>query len=146
MRFKECERRDRVKGKWFLIPAAIAVAAMVILVMRLTGGETGGDADSSTKTTTTTTTTTTALAEEAVTPDHLSFTGKVLEVDGDSVLMECHDKDKFDTVWVYFAQTEATPQIGQEYTIVYEDMVMPSLPPRITAVEMKLVYSAPLTE
>ena len=86
---------------------------------------------------TTTTTAATEPTEETALPGQLTFTGKVLEVDGDSVLMECYDKDKFDTVWVYVASTDATPQVGEEYIVTYEDMMMPSLPPRITAVTME---------
>lgn len=89
-------------------------------------------------TTTTATTTTTAEPTESVyAPGHLTFTGKVLEVAEDSVLMECYDKDKFDTVWVYVADTAANLQVGEEYLVTYEDMMMPSLPPRITAVQME---------
>lgn len=77
------------------------------------------------------TTTTTELTDA----NTLSFTGMVLKVDGDSVLMECYDKDKFDRVWVYMGEyIEQSNWLGREYTIDYEDMVMPSLPPRITMV------------
>ncbi len=69
-------------------------------------------------------------------PNTLSFTGKVLELDGDSVLMDCYDKNRFDTVWVHLP-ADVTPQVGEEYTVTYEDLVMPSLPPRITAVKME---------
>ena len=67
----------------------------------------------------------------------LSFTGTVLEIEGDSVLMDCHDKAVFDTVWVYLPALDAVPQVGETYTVLYEDMMMPSLPPRITAVRME---------
>lgn len=132
-----------MKRTWFWIPVAVIVIALILLLLAH-GGVFESEQDATVPTATESTTTTEPAAPEA--PIHLTFKGKVLEIDGDSVLMECHDKNKFDTVWVYFAQTDATPQIGQEYTVTYEDMVMPSLPPRITAVEMELVYSAPLTE
>ena len=70
-------------------------------------------------------------------PNTLSFTGKVLELDGDSVLMDCYDKNRFDTVWVNVSAIGITPRVGEEYTVTYEDLVMPSLPPRITAVKME---------
>lgn len=142
-----------MKGKWFLIPGAIAVAALVILILRMTAflPETDPAQEDKPSTTTTasttatapTTTTTTAPAEDVVTPGHLSFTGKVLEVDGEMALMENYDKDKFDTVWVTVSQTGVAPKVGEEYTVTYEDMMMPSLPPRITAVQMELVSSTP---
>ncbi len=92
---------------------------------------------------TTTTTTTTSTTEEA--SNAFCFTGKVLEVNDGMALMDCYDKEKFDTVWVNYANTPAvTPQIGEVYSVVYEDLVMPSLPPRIFAVEMTLLYAEPL--
>lgn len=96
-----------------------------------------------TTTTTTTTATATTPTEEAVNP--FRFTGKVLEVNDGMALMECYDKDKFDTVLVNYSNTPSvTPQIGEVYNVVYEDLVMPSLPPRIFAVEMTLLYSESL--
>lgn len=70
-------------------------------------------------------------------PNTLSFTGKVLELDGDSVLMKCLDSDRFDTVWVNVSATGITLQVGEEYVVYHEDLVMPSLPPRITAIKLK---------
>lgn len=87
--------------------------------------------------TTTTAKTTTEATQPVDAPGQLYFTGKVLEVTEDSVLMECYDKDKFDTVWVYVASIATDPQVGEEYLVTYEDMMMPSLPPRITAVQME---------
>lgn len=128
-----------MKQKWLWIAAAVLVVAVIVLVLRLTvfAPETDPDPIPTPSDTTPTTTTTTAPVEDVVTPANLHFTGKVLEVDGDSVLMECYDEDKFGTVWVNYAQIlSVTPQIGEEYIVVYEDLIMPSLPPRITAVEM----------
>ena len=136
-----------MKQKWLWIAAAILVVAVIVLVLRLTvfAPETDPDPTPTPSDTTPTTTTTTAPVEDVVTPANLHFDGKVLEVDGDSVLMECYDEDKFGTVWVNYAQIlSVMPQIGEEYTVVYEDLIMPSLPPRITAVEMRLLY--PLTD
>lgn len=79
--------------------------------------------------------TTTTTTEEAPPPDALHFTGRVLETDGDSVLMKCLDSDRFDTVWVH-VPAAVTPRVGEEYVVYHEDLVMPSLPPRITAVRM----------
>ena len=61
--------------------------------------------------------------------------GKVLEVEGDSVLMDCYLKTRFDTVWVS-VPADVTPQVGEEYTVYHEDLVMPSLPPRVAAIRM----------
>lgn len=65
----------------------------------------------------------------------LSFTGKVKQVEGRSVLMECADVPQFSNgVWVELGDAELDPMVGETYIITYEDIVMPSLPPRITAV------------
>ncbi len=128
-----------MKQKWLWIAAAILVVAVIVLVLRLTvfAPETDPDPTPTPSDTTPTTTTTTATGWFAVTPANLYFTGKVLEVDNGMALMECYDKDKFDTVLVNYAGTPSvTPKVGEEYIVTYEDMVMPSLPPRIFAVEM----------
>ena len=66
---------------------------------------------------------------------NLSFTGKVKQVEGRSMLMECYDVGKFfQDVWVELGDIELDPKVGEEYVVVYEDLMMPSLPPRITAV------------
>ena len=77
-----------------------------------------------------------ADTEEVYVPETLSFVGKVLEVEGDSVLMDCYLKTRFDTVWVS-VPADVTPQVGEEYTVYHEDLVMPSLPPRVAAVRME---------
>lgn len=65
----------------------------------------------------------------------LSFTGKVKQVEGRSVLMECTDVPQFSSgVWVELGDAELDPMVGETYVVTYEDIVMPSLPPRITAV------------
>ncbi len=129
----------------FMNVLILTLAVMALLLTACAQSQPAQTPETTTEATTTVTTTTTTTEVEEM-PAELSFKGKVLEVDGDQVLMECHDKTKFDMVWVYFAQTDATPQVGQEYTVFYEDMVMPSLPPRITAVSMTLLFSEPLTE
>ncbi len=123
-----------MKKKWLWMAAAILVVAVIVLVLRLTvfAPETDPDPDP-TPTPSDTTTTTTAPVEDVVTPASLHFDGKVLEVDGDSVLMECYDKEKFDTVWVNIAAVGTTLEVGDVCGVIYEDLVMPSLPPRITA-------------
>lgn len=78
-----------------------------------------------------------AEEDDVYIPNTLSFTGKVLELDGDSALMDCYDKNRFDTVWVNISGLDVTPQVGEEYVVYHEDLVMPSLPPRITAVKME---------
>ena len=74
---------------------------------------------------------------EVESPDStaLSFTGKVKQVEGRSVLMECTDVPQFSNgVWVELTSGIVTPEVGETYKVTYEDIVMPSLPPRITAV------------
>lgn len=68
---------------------------------------------------------------------NLSFTGRVKQVEGRSVLMECYDVGKFfQDVWVELGDLPVHPQVGEEYVVAYEDMMMPSLPPRITAISL----------
>lgn len=65
----------------------------------------------------------------------LSFTGTVKQVDGHAMLMETDDVAQFNSgVWVELGDIELDPMVGETYTVTYEDIVMPSLPPRITAV------------
>ena len=65
----------------------------------------------------------------------LSFTGKVKQVEGRAMLMECADVPQFSNgVWVELGGAELDPMVGETYVVTYEDFVMPSLPPRITAV------------
>ena len=63
-----------------------------------------------------------------------TLTGMVKEVDGRAMLLECEGNSQFSTVWVELGQAELDPMVGESYTVTYEDVVMPSLPPRITAV------------
>lgn len=77
--------------------------------------------------------------EESVEPDvqdgTLSFTGTVTQVEGRAMLMETDDVEQFHSgVWVELGEAELDPMVGETYTVTYEDVVMPSLPPRITAV------------
>ena len=90
---------------------------------------------------TTTTTTTTVPKRESL--DTLTFTGRILEVeaDGSAALMECYGNSPLgDRVWVQLGGiADLTPQVGEEYKVTYEDMVMLSMPPRINAVTMTLI-------
>lgn len=73
---------------------------------------------------------------------HLSFVGKVTQIEGTALLMECADTPQFNSgVWVEVGALTFTPEIGAEYVVTYEDLVMPSLPPRITAVSIKPIES-----
>lgn len=72
------------------------------------------------------------ITEEATTD--LTLTGKVKEVDGAAMLLECEGNTQFSTVWVELGNVEVHPMVGETYIVTYEDIVMPSLPPRITAV------------
>lgn len=65
----------------------------------------------------------------------LSFTGKVKQVEGNAILMECTDVPQFSSgVWVELGDAEPDPMVGETYEVTYQDLVMPSLPPRIFAV------------
>lgn len=67
----------------------------------------------------------------------LSFTGKVTRVEGTAVLMESYDVGVFPQgVWVELGDLSTQPQAGEEYVVAYEDWMMPSLPPRITAISL----------
>lgn len=71
----------------------------------------------------------------AQTSGALSFTGTVTQVDGHAMLMETDDVPQFNSgVWVELGDTPLAPVVGETYTVTYEDIVMPSLPPRITAI------------
>lgn len=119
-----------MKQKW-LIDVVIAAIAVVALLVWLLCFPPVADAPALSQPTEPT------EPGDTYVPNTRSFVGKVLELDGDSVLMECYDKDVFDTAWVNISQTGVTPKVGEEYTVVFEDLVMPSLPPRITAVRME---------
>lgn len=114
----------------YLIDMIVAVTALALLLVWLlcfppTGGEPADPVGP----------TSTAPAAPDVPAGTLSFTGRVLEVEGDSALMKCLDTDRFDTVWVS-VPADVTPQVGEEYTVYHEDLVMPSLPPRVAALKM----------
>lgn len=65
----------------------------------------------------------------------LSFTGTVKKVEGHAVLMDTDDVPQFSSgVWVELGEAELDPKVGETYTVTYEDLVMPSMPPRIFAV------------
>ena len=93
-----------------------------------------------TPTTTTTEGTTTTTLPQGENPDALCFTGRVLEVAEQdlAVLMACVGTCPLgDRVWVQlgrYPDLVARMQVGATYVVTYEDIVMPSLPPRITAV------------
>ncbi len=67
--------------------------------------------------------------------DTLRFVGRIVELVDSAVLMECvGDCVLGDTVWVQLGNLpDFVPQIGQVYTVTYEDMVMLSMPPRVNA-------------
>lgn len=68
----------------------------------------------------------------------LMLTGTVKEIDGTAMLMECFGDTPFTNgVWVEFGNLSFIPKVGETYVVNYEDIVMPSLPPRITAVSIK---------
>ena len=78
-----------------------------------------------------------AYVEKTITKTGTSdftLTGKAKEIDGRAVLLECENDDQFTTVWVELGNTDLNPVVGETYVVTYEDFVMPSLPPRITAV------------
>ncbi len=64
----------------------------------------------------------------------LTLTGTVKAVDGRAMLLECEGNSQFTTVWVELGNAELDPMVGETYVVTYEDIVMPSLPPRITAI------------
>lgn len=125
----------------YLIDIIIAAVALVALLVWLIGfPPAGGDVPADpVGPTPTAPTDTTAPVDPDVPAGTLSFTGRVLEVEGDSALMKCLDTDRFDTVWVHLPDG-VTPQVGEQYTVYHEDLVMPSLPPRVAALKMVLRY------
>ena len=128
-----------MKNKW-LIDVIIAVAAVTALAVWLLCFPPVADAPAlapEPSAPIATTPSESTEEDEVYVPNTLSFTGKVLELDGDSVLMKCLDSDRFDTVWANISGLDVTPQVGEEYVVYHEDLVMPSLPPRITAVKME---------
>ena len=75
------------------------------------------------------------VQEKAEDATNLSFTGVVKEIKGNAVLMETTDVEQFKSgVWVELTSGAVAPEVGETYVVTYEDIVMPSLPPRITAV------------
>lgn len=76
-----------------------------------------------------------ATSNSVGTTTDLTFTGKVKQVEGHAMLMECYEVGQFSQgVWVELGDIELDPQVGEEYVVTYEDRMMPSLPPRITAI------------
>ena len=74
------------------------------------------------------------------------FTGKVIEVDDGKTLMECYDKAKFDTVWVYLTLCpDLNPKVGEEYIVYHADLVMETDPPEVTAERAERVSSTPVS-
>lgn len=103
----------------------------------------GVSAPTTTTTTTTTVTTTTTTLPQSGGLDTLSFTGRVLEVDAEAVLMECVGACALgDRAWVQLGRfPDLKPQVGETYKVTYEDMVMLSLPPRVVAVAIEPAVS-----
>jgi len=75
-------------------------------------------------------------------PDR-TFTGKVIKLseNGREALLECYDKEKFDTVWVYLPEGW-TARIGDVYTITHTGSVDDSNPPRITPEHLSQLSTA----
>ncbi len=72
------------------------------------------------------------------------FTGKVVEVADGRMRMECHDKKRFDTVWVYLTLCpDLKPKVGDEYTVYHADLVMETDPPEVTADHVVALSSTP---
>ncbi len=72
------------------------------------------------------------------------FTGKVVEVADGRMRMECHDKKRFDTVWVYLTLCpDLNPKVGDEYTVYHADLVMETDPPEVTADHVVALSSTP---
>lgn len=76
-------------------------------------------------------------------PDR-TFTGKVIKLseNGREALLECYDKEKFDTVWVYLPEGWSA-QIGDEYSITHTGAVDDSNPPRVSPENISWVSSTP---
>lgn len=118
----------------------ICLLCAVLLLASLTAC--GEDAPAVTDPTTATTTesTTTTTLPQGENGDALCFTGRVLEIAEQdmAVLMACVGTCPLgDRVWVQlgrYPDLVTKMQVGATYVVTYEDMVMPSLPPRITAV------------
>ena len=112
----------------------ICLLCALLLLASLTAC--GEDAPAATDPTTTTTTT----LPQGENGDALCFTGRVLEIAEQdmAVLMACVGTCPLgDRVWVQlgrYPDLVTQMQVGQTYVVTYEDIVMPSLPPRITAV------------
>ena len=122
----------------YLIDIIIAAVALALLLVWLVGfPPAGGDLPADTVPAPSAPTDPVPIepTDPGVPAGTLSFVGKVLEVEGDSVLMDCYLKTRFDTVWVS-VPADVTPQVGEEYTVYHEDLVMPSLPPRVAAIRM----------
>ena len=118
--------------------AAVAVAALLVWLLCFPpAADTPTTDPEPTNSVTTTEPSDPTEEDDVYTSEILSFTGEVLEIDGESVLIKCIDSDRFDTVWANVSGLDITPQVGEEYVVYHEDMVMPSLPPRITAVKME---------
>ena len=80
----------------------------------------------------------TATAKSA-SPDALSFTGRVAQVEGNSVLLENTNVSQFSSgVWVELGEAELDPKVGEFYAVTYDGIVMTSLPPRIIATSIQL--------
>ena len=74
-----------------------------------------------------------------------TITGKVIYVLDDAVLLNCYNKEQFDVVWVrYKASSQLTPQMNDEYQVVFNGQAMETYPPQITAQTMTQVSSTPL--
>ena len=83
---------------------------------------------------------------QVVDTDANTFTGKVTQVTGKggTMLMECYDTSKFTEVSVSLRNfPELLPQVGEEYVVTHDGMVMETYPPQIVAVAITPVSSTP---
>ena len=128
---------------------SLLMALCLVVGLTACGGDTSpadsaptSDTVATTDTTGDTTATTTLPQSGGL--DTLRFVGRIVESDGSAVLMECEDDCTLgDTVWVQLGHLpDFVPQIGQVYTVTYEDMVMLSMPPRVNALAMTPVSAS----
>ena len=72
------------------------------------------------------------------------FKGKVIQVTKHDMLMECYDKDLFNTVWVNYTHyyPEMKPEVGDEYQISFCDGIRETYPPQVTGEVIKAISYA----
>ena len=86
-------------------------------------------------------------ATQKVDGDADTFVGKVTQVTGTAMLMECYDTDQFALAWVSFKNhPDLNPQVGDEYVITHDGMVKETYPVQVTAVVITPVSSTPTVD